>query len=477
MRGRAVVDSCLVTDVQVGFRSERGPVLVALMTTTGLIAIDATILATAVPTIVADLGGFTSFPWLFSIYLLTQAVTVPVYSKVADTIGRKPVMMAGIGLFLLGSVLCGLATSMPALIAFRAIQGLGAGAVQPMSITIVGDLYTVVERARVQGYIASVWGVSAVVGPTLGGLFSQYLAWQWIFFVNIPLGLVAAWLILRRFHERVERREHRIDWLGGALLTTGLSLVILATLEGGNAWAWGSWQSLGGFGIGVAVLLAFAAVERRAAEPVLPVWVLSRRLLVTTAAIALGVGAVLMGVTTYVPTFLEALLDVSPLVSGLTLATLTIGWPIAASQVGRVYLRIGFRRTVLIGSVVLLAATVGLALLSRSPSVLWTGVACFAMGVGLGFVAPPSLVAAQASVEWGERGVVTGANMFARSVGSAVGVAVLGALVNGIMRGASATDDPALFGTAATAAFWAVAVVAGLIGVWALAMPRDEAGG
>ena len=367
----------LASRADVGFRSARGPVLVALMTTTGLVAIDSTILATAVPTIVKDLGGFTSFPWLFSIYLLTQAVSVPIYSKVADMIGRKPLILLGIGLFLTGSVLCGLAWSMPALIAFRALQGLGAGAVQPMSITIVGDIYTLAERARVQGYIASVWGLASVVGPTLGGLFSEYLAWQWIFYVNVPLGLIAATLLIRRFHETVERRSHRIDWLGGGLLTAGLSLVILATLEGGNAWAWGAPQSLGAYGLGLVLLLAFAAVERRAAEPVLPTWVLSRRLLATTAGVAVGVGMLLMGVTTYVPTFLEAMVGATPLVSGLTLAALTLGWPLSASQVGRVYLRLGFRRTVMIGSSVVITASVTLALVSASPSVLLTGVACF----------------------------------------------------------------------------------------------------
>src|SRR6478736_6753076 len=206
----------------VGFRSERGPILIAIMVTTGLVAIDATILATAVPTIVADLGGFTSFPWLFSVYLLTQAVSVPIYSKLADTVGRKPVILLGIGLFLLGSVLCGFAWSMPALIAFRAVQGLGAGAVQPMAITIAGDIYTVAERAKAQGYIASVWAISSVVGPTLGGVFAQYLTWRWIFFVNIPLCALAAWMLIRKFHEAVRPRVRRqIDYLGSASLTIG----------------------------------------------------------------------------------------------------------------------------------------------------------------------------------------------------------------------------------------------------------------
>ncbi len=458
--------------IAIGFRSERGPILVALMVTTGLIAIDSTILATAVPTIVADLGGFTSFPWLFSIYLLTQAVSVPIYSKLSDTIGRKPVIMIGIGLFLTGSILCGFAWSMPALIAFRAIQGLGAGAVQPMAITIAGDIYSVAERAKVQGYIASVWGASAVIGPTLGGLFSQYLTWQWIFYVNVPLGLLAVVLLLRSFHETVPRTSHRIDWAGGLLLTGSMSLLILALLEGGNAWAWDSVPSVGAFALGLAMLVLFVRVERRAAEPVLPLWVLSRRLLGTTALIGVTVGVVLMGVTTYVPTFLETLVGSSPLVSGLTLATLTIGWPIAAAQSGRVYLRFGFRTTVILGAIVVVLGTAALVVTSTHPAVLATGLCLFSIGAGLGFVAAPSLIAAQSSVEWGERGVVTGANLFARSMGSAVGVAVLGALVNGLMRDRTATAEPLAFNGAVTAAFVAIACTAVFGLLVALVMPR-----
>jgi multidrug resistance protein len=207
----------------VGFRSERGPILIALMVTTGLVAIDATILATAVSSIVDDLGSFALFPWLFSIYLLAQAVSVPIYAKLSDMVGRKPIMLIGIALFLLGSILCGFAWSMPALIAFRAVQGLGAGAVQPMSVTIAGDIYTVAERAKTQGYLASVWGISSVVGPTLGGVFSQFLSWRWIFFINVPLCLIAAFMIYRAFHESIERKQHKVDYLGAGLLAAALS--------------------------------------------------------------------------------------------------------------------------------------------------------------------------------------------------------------------------------------------------------------
>lgn len=460
------------TRASVGFRSDRGPILIAIMTTTGLVAIDATILATAVPTIVRDLGGFSSFPWLFSIYLLTQAVSVPIYSKVADTVGRKPVILVGVGLFLVGSVLCGIAWSMPALIAFRAVQGLGAGAAQPMAVTIAGDIYTVAERAKAQGYIASVWGISSVVGPTLGGLFSEYLSWRWIFFVNVPLCVAAAWLLVRYLHETVERTRHRIDWTGGALLTAGLSLLILGLLEGGNAWAWASFPSFASLSVAVVLLVGFVLVERRAPEPVLPLWVFSRPLLRSTALVGVGVGAVLLGLTSYVPSYLEALLHVTPLVSGLTLATLTIGWPISASQSGRLYLRFGFRTTALIGTTVVLLAATALALTSTHPSLWIVGACCFFIGAGLGLVATPSLIAAQASVGWNERGVVTGANLFARSMGSAVGVAALGALVNGRMHGLDATQAPDLFQQAVTAVFVAVAAVAVGTLLAAASMPR-----
>lgn len=457
----------------VGFRSERGPVLIAVMLATGLIAIDSTILATAVPSIVEDLGGFSQFPWLFSIYLLAQAVSVPVYSKLADTVGRKPIMLVGIGLFLLGSILCGVAWDMTSLIVFRAVQGLGAGAVLPVSITITGDIYTVRERAKVQGYIASVWAASSVIGPTLGGVFAEFLSWRWIFFVNIPLCIVAAVMLWRGYHESLGREKHRIDVAGATVLTLGLTLVILAVLEGGQAWAWLSWQSLGAFGIGGLLLVAFVLIERRAAEPVLPLWVFSRRLIVTTSLISLGVGAVLIGLTSYVPTFLEITADASPLVSGLAVAALTLGWPIAASNAGRLFLRIGFRATALIGLAVAVLGSAALFAASFVPNVWTTAIACFIVGLGLGLVASPTLIAAQSSVPWEERGVVTGANMFLRSVGSAVGVAIFGAVANGVIARSGLGDhSPVAIQAASATVFFAVAVAAVLTIAAALVMPR-----
>ncbi|MCA1712823.1 MAG: MFS transporter [Actinobacteria bacterium] len=356
----------------VGLRSERGPVLLALMMTTGLVALDSTIIATAVPSIVDDLGGFSQFPWLFSIYLLTQAVTVPLYGKFADIVGRKPVMFLGIAVFLLGSVLCGVAWSMPALIVARAVQGIGAGAVQPISMTVVGDLYSVEERSRVQGYLASVWGVSSVVGPLLGGAFSQYLSWRWIFFVNLPLGAYAAWMLARHFSENVEHRRHRIDYAGAVLLMTGCSLLILGLLEGGVSWGWTSTSSVAVLGTGVLAVVVFLFVERRAAEPVLPLWVFQRRTLIGGNLAALAVGGLLIGLTSYVPTYVQGVLGTGAVVAGLAVGALTLGWPIAAGQ---------------------------------------------------------------SVVGWDRRGTVTGTNMFCRSIGSAVGAAVFGAVGNATIAG------------------------------------------
>lgn len=400
------------------------------MLSTALVALDATVIATAVPSIVRDVGGFTRFPWLFSAYLLTQAVTVPLYGRFADVVGRRPVLLLGIALFVGGSLLCGAAPSMPVLIGARALQGLGAGAVQPMSMTVIGDLYTVEERARVQGYIAGVWGAASVVGPALGGLVSEYLSWRWIFWINLPVGLLAAWMLRRHLVERIEHQRHSIDYAGALLLTAGCSLVILALLQGGVAWPWSSPPGVGVPAAGGGLLVAFVLVERRRTEPVLPLWVFRHRVLLGGNVVAVMIGAVLIGLSSYVPTYAQGVLGAGPLAAGFALAALSIGWPIAATVSGRVYLRLGFRDTALLGAVGVVAGTAaGTALTAHSP--LWAvATACGTVGLGLGLVSSPTVVAAQSAVGWGRRGVVTASNMFSRSIGSAVGVAVFGAVAN-----------------------------------------------
>ena len=458
-----------MSDGKIGFRSERGPILAAVMLSTALVAVDSTIIATAVPSVVRDIGGFAEFPWIFSVYLLAQAVSVPVYGKLSDLFGRKPVVLWGIGLFLVGSIMCGAAWNIWLLIAFRVVQGLGAGAIQPTTITIVGDLYSVRERAKVQGYVASVWGIASVVGPTLGGVFSEYVSWRWIFFVNIPLCLLAATMIGRRFHEKVERGRPVIDYRGAALLTAGLTLLILGVLEGGQAWAWDSPASLAVLGIGVLLLVAFGFAERTAVQPVLPLWVFNRRLLVVSGQLAVGVGAILLGLSSYVPTYAQDVLGTGPLVAGFALAALTLGWPISASQAGKLYLRFGFRTCALLGTSVVLIGSALLLALGAHSSVFEVGLFCLVIGLGMGLTAAPTLIAAQSSVGWAERGVVTANNIFLRSLGSSLGVAVFGAIAN-----AAIGPGPVTAGHLTTAVhriFIGIVVVAVLMVALAALMP------
>jgi MFS family permease len=342
-----------------------------------------------------------------------------------------------------------------------------------MSITIAGDIYTVQERAKAQGYIASVWGLASVIGPTLGGVFSQYISWRWIFFVNVPLAILAGLMIIRTLHENITKVKHKVDYLGATLVTLGLTLIILAVLEGGVAWPWDAPISIGAFVLGGLMLAAFVFVQTRASEPVLPLWVFSRRLLVSSAFVNLGVGGVVIGLSAYVPTFLQGALHVTPLVAGLTLAALTVGWPLAAAQSGRFYLRVGFRNTVLIGSAFALAGALTLALTAGSPSLLVVAIACFIIGLGMGLIAVPSLVAAQSSVEWNQRAVVTGAQLFSRSIGSAVGVAVFGAIANAII-GAGSHATVHLVVESSTAVFVGVVIVVGIVIAAALAMPNTR---
>jgi MFS family permease len=282
----------------------------------------------------------------------------------------------------------------------------------------------------VQGYVASVWGISSVVGPTLGGVFSEYLSWRWIFFVNLPLGALAAYMFARNFSEQVVRRRHRIDYAGTVLLTTGCSLVIFGLLEGGVRWGWASSTSLLLFVVGLSALVGFVLVERTAAEPALPLWVFRHRILTAANLIALVVGAILIGLSSYVPAYVQGVLGTGALVAGLALAALTMGWPIAATLSGRLYMRIGFRRTALIGSVFIVTGAAMAAVLGARSSVWQVAATCFVLGLGMGLVSSPTLVAVPSVVGWDRRGVVTATNLFCRSLGSAVGVAVLGAIAN-----------------------------------------------
>lgn len=405
-------------------------VLIALMLTMALTAMDATIVATAIPTIVRDLGGFALFPWVFSIYLLTQAAMTPIYGKLADLYGRKPILVVGAIIFLLGSALSGASWSMVTLIIFRGLQGVGAAAIQPIVITLVGDLFSIEERAKMQGYLSSVWGLSAIIGPAIGGFFVQFASWRWVFYINIPIG-VAALIALGVFlHERVEHKKHKIDFAGSGILMLGIGLIITGLLEGSVDWPWLSVPSFLVIGGGILLLCLFILVERRAKEPVLPIWVFNRRVLLAANLGSLGIGVITIGLSSYYPTYLQGVLHQIPLVAGFALACMSIGWPLASAFSGRLYLKIGFRNTAILGASVTMAAGIGFSTLGLHSSVVLAAFFSFLTGVGLGLGSTSLVVLIQSIVPWNRRGVVTGANMFTRQLGSTLGVAVYGTLVN-----------------------------------------------
>lgn len=414
--------------------SHRGWILAALMLTMTLAAMDITIVATAVPQIVGDLGGFNRFSWLFSIYLLAQTVTIPIYGKLADMYGRKPVLIGGTLLFLAGSALCAVAWGMVPLIVFRGLQGLGAGSIMATVNTLAADLYSLRERARVQGWLSSVWGVAAILGPTLGGAFAEYATWHWVFLINLPIGVAALLLIGRYLHEQAPEHRHAIDYLGAVLMMFAGSAVVFALLQGGNAWAWSSWQSLGTFGLAALLVIATIWRERVAAEPIMPGWIWRRRVLLGSNLGAVGMGLVMMAPNSYLPVFAQSVLGLGAISAGLVLASMSVGWVAASSYSGRLYFRIGFRDTALIGALLMVAGVVGFTLLPSAPSV-WLVIADqVLLGAGFGMVSTPLLVGVQSIVPWNERGVTTSANMWSRYLGQSLGAAMVGAIFNTTMR-------------------------------------------
>ena len=410
--------------------SKRRKTLVVLATLIGtfLAALDATVVGTAMPTIIGELGGLPLYPWAFASYLLAATVTGPIFGKLSDTYGRKPVYLAGIFLFLLGSVLAGTSQSMAALIAFRTLQGLGAGAVQPVAITIVGDIFELEARARIQGLFGAVWGISAILGPAVGGLLTDLVSWRWVFYINVPFGLAAAILLALTLTESFERRERKVDYLGTALLTGGLVAVLLALLGGGEPGL--SAGSVALFLGGVATLALFVFVEGRAEDPVVPLDLFRDRILSVSAVGNLAMGGVLLGVSVYVPLFVQGSLGGTALTAGAVVASLSIGWPVGSFVGGRMLLETGYRTTLLLGSTLIAAGSALCVPMDRGTSLAYVVVAVVTIGLGLGFSSTSYLVSVQNAVPWRRRGVATSSVVFFRTVGGSLGVAVMGALLN-----------------------------------------------
>ncbi|MFE8941819.1 MFS transporter [Streptomyces sp. NPDC000963] len=416
--------------------ARRGPVVAALMLGMGLAAIDGTIVSTAVPQIVGDLGGLAVFSWLFSGYLLAVTVTLPVYGKLSDTFGRKPVLVAGVVLFLIGSLLCAAAWNMASLIAFRVVQGLGGGALQGTIQTIAADLYPLKERPKIQAKLSSVWAASAVAGPAAGGLLAGYADWRWIFLINLPVGLVALWLICRYLVEperTAPRARVRIDWAGAlCVFATGV-LLLTALVQGGVAWPWLSAPSLGLLGGAAALGAVTVLVERRAAEPIIPGWVWRRR---TIAAVNLALGALgllMVAPTVFLPTYAQSVLGLGPIAAGFVLSVMTLSWPLSAALSNRVYTRIGFRLTAVLGISGALLVLLAFPLLPFPGEPWQPALLMLLLGAALGLFQLPLIVGVQSTVPYGERGTTTASVLFCRQVGQSVGAAVFGAVANGVL--------------------------------------------
>lgn len=409
---------------------KRPLVLASVMLGMFLAAIEGTIVATAIPSIVADLGGFSLYSWVFSAYLLTNAATVLIFGKLSDIFGRKPIFVVGVTLFLIGSTCCGLSTSMTMLIIARFIQGLGAGAVMPIATTIVGDIYDKRERAKIQGYLSSVWGISAVTGPLLGGLFVDLLSWRYVFWMNIPLGLLAMLGIILFLHEDIEKKERSIDYAGSLLLFIAVSSLMFILVEGGIEISWKSPLMIILSIVTIGGLILFFKHEKQAKDPMMPFDIWKLKLISMANITTLFTGMILIGVSSYLPAFVQGVMGQSATVAGFTLTTMSIGWPIASTVAGRLLLVIGYRATSLIGGVSLMIGGGFFFLLSPEMGPIWAGTGSFFIGVGMGLTSTSFIVAIQNAVSWDRRGIATSANMFMRSLGSAIGAALLGGLLN-----------------------------------------------
>ncbi|HEY9348163.1 MAG TPA: MDR family MFS transporter [Inquilinus sp.] len=478
-------------------RSKRPFLIASIMLATFMIAIEATIVATAMPRIVGELGGFTYYSWVFSAFLLAQTTATVIYGKMADVFGRKPVLIGGTAVFLVGSVLCGFAWSMGSLILFRLLQGLGAGAIAPVTMTVIGDLYKLEERGRAQGMMASVWATSAVIGPLAGGVIVDTLSWAWIFWINLPFGVLTIAGFILFLKERIEPREVKIDYAGAGLFTVAVvSLLVILTETDAGA------PLLGGLALLFLVSgWLFLRQERRAPEPIISIALWGRRLIATSNAATLLAGMALIGLTTILPVYVQGVLGRSPITAGFTLTMLVVGWPMAVMLSSRFYRAFGIRRTLRAGSLLFPVGAAVLLFLTPQSHPALAGAGSFLMGFGMGLISLTTIAVVQDSVDWSMRGSATASIIFARSLGNTIGATALGAVLNlGIAHfgsGALAAGvhdvlnrpdgladlaaDPAVravFDQALHWSFWGVAGVAVLtfVAIWLIPIAPRPAG-
>ena len=401
-------------------------IVIAIVLATFMVAIEATIVATAMPNIVGQVGGFTYYSWVFSAFLLAQTTTTVIYGKLSDIFGRRPTLICGVALFLAASLLCGFAWSMASLIAFRLLQGLGAGAIQPVTATIVGDLYTIEERGKIQGLLSSVWASSAVLGPLIGGIIVDHLHWAWIFWINIPFGILSIGMLILFLNERVERQQRSIDYLGAVWFSIAIVAFLIVLTEA---------QTSASLVIGFSLLFVIATIlffwqELRTPEPMVSLALWRRRLIATCNIATLLAGMALIGLTTVLPLYVQGVLGGSPTMAGFALTMLTVGWPLAVTLAIRLFQRFGIRNTLRFGGLLFPTGAAMLLLLQPSSNPLVAGIGPFVMGFGMGLLSITSIILIQESVDWSERGSATSSNLFARSLGNTLGATALGAVLN-----------------------------------------------
>ncbi|MFF4955498.1 DHA2 family efflux MFS transporter permease subunit [Streptomyces sp. NPDC001222] len=394
-----------------------------------LAALDQTIVATALPTIVSDLGGLEHLSWVVTAYLLASTAATPLWGKLGDQYGRKSLFQAAIVIFLIGSALCGMAQNMPELIACRAVQGLGGGGLMVLSMAIVGDIVPPRERGRYQGLFGAVFGTTSVLGPLLGGLFTQHLSWRWVFYVNLPIGIVALAVIAAVLRIPRKSERHVIDYLGTFLIAAVATCLVLVASLGGTTWAWASPQIIGLAVLGAVLLVAFVSVERRAAEPVLPPKLFRIRTFTLSAVISFIVGFAMFGAMTYLPTFLQVVHGISPTLSGVHMLPMVAGMLLSSTGSGQIVSRTGrWKVFPVVGTAVTMIGLLLLHRLDEFSSTAEMSVYFFVFGLGLGLVMQVLVLIVQNAVSYADLGVATSGATFFRSIGASFGVAVFGAI-------------------------------------------------